>query len=85
MLYLAVQRTWILATGLLPRGTALGGPGRHRATKPRAETGTVRHSTARDDPGRQTAYQICTQGVAGSNPAVSTSVADLEESSAISS
>jgi len=31
---------------------------------------------AQDDTGRETVYQICTQGVAGSNPAVSTKIAD---------
>jgi len=60
------------ATGLLPRGTAQGDTGRYRTTKPRAETRTGRHCTAQDDTGRQMVYQICTQGVAGSNPAVST-------------
>jgi len=41
-------------------------------TKPKAETRTGRHSTTLDDTGRQTAHQICTQGVRGSNPLVST-------------
>src|SRR2546425_5941818 len=49
-----------------------GDTGRHRTTKPRAGARTGRHVTSEDDTGRQTVYQICTQGVAVSNPAVST-------------
>jgi len=49
-------------------------PGAKRRTSALLATGLLPDGTAQGDTGRETVHQICTQRVAGSNPAVSTKV-----------